>query len=92
MEALALAGGITNRGQSKKIKIMRQFPDGRKVYEVDLSTLEGLKYADMIVQSNDYIYIEPMRQISRELLQEIGPIISIISTSVIIVTVINAFK
>ena len=92
MEALALAGGITNRGQSKKIKIMRQFPDGRKVYEVDLSTLEGLKYADMIVQSNDYIYIEPMRQISRELLQEIGPIVSIISTSVIIITVINAFK
>jgi polysaccharide export outer membrane protein len=92
MEALALAGGITSRGQSKKIKIMRQFPDGRKVYEVDLSTLEGLKYADMIVQSNDYIYIEPMRQISRELLQEIGPIVSIISTSVIIITVINAFK
>lgn len=92
MEAIALAGGITERGQSKKIKIMRLSPDGRKVYEVDLSTLEGLKYADMIVQSNDYIYIEPTRQISRELLQEIGPIISIISSSIIVISVINAFK
>jgi polysaccharide biosynthesis/export protein len=92
MEAIALAGGITSRGQSRKIKIMRQFPDGRKVYEVNLSTLEGLKYADMIVQSNDYIYIEPTRQISRELLQEIGPIVSIISSSIIVISVINALK
>jgi polysaccharide export outer membrane protein len=92
MEAIALAGGITDRGQSKKIKIMRLASEGRKVYEVDLSTLEGLKYADMIVQSNDYIYIEPTRQISRELLQEIGPIISIISSSIIVISVINAFK
>lgn len=92
MEAIALAGGITERGQSKKIKIMRLSSEGRKVYEVNLSTLEGLKYADMIVQSNDYIYIEPTRQISRELLQEIGPIISIISSSIIVISVINAFK
>lgn len=92
MEAIALAGGIAERGQAKKIKIMRQSPDGRKVYEVNLSTLEGLKYADMIVQSNDYIYIEPTRQISRELLQELGPIISIVTSSIIIISVINALK
>lgn len=92
MEAIALAGGITDRGQSKKIKIMRQFPDGRRVYEVDLSTLDGLKYADMIVQSNDYIYVEPTRQLSRELLQEVGPIISVISSSIVVISVINALK
>lgn len=92
MEAIALAGGITERGQSKKIKIMRLSSEGRKVYEVDLSTLAGLKYADMIVQSNDFIYVEPTRQISRELLQEIGPIVSIISSSIIVVSVINALK
>lgn len=92
IEAIALAGGITDRGQAKRIKVMRQFSDGRKVYEIDLSTLEGLKYADMIVQSNDYIYIEPSRQLSRELLQEIGPIISILTSSVIVISVINALK
>jgi polysaccharide export outer membrane protein len=92
MEAIALAGGISQRGQSKKIKIMRISSEGRKVYQVDLSTLAGLKYADMIVQSNDYIYVEPTRQISRELLQEIGPIVSIISSSIIVISVINALK
>jgi len=92
MEAIALAGGITERGKSNKIKIMRQFPDGRKVYEVDLSTLEGLKYADMIVQSNDYIYVEPSRQISNEVLREVGPILSIITSAIIVISVINALN
>ncbi len=92
MEVLALAGGISERGQSKKIKIMRRTSEGRKVYQVDLSTMAGLKYADMIVQSNDYIYVEPTRQISREILQEIGPILSIISSSIVVISIINAFN
>jgi len=71
MEAIALAGGITERGRSKKVKVMRQTKEGREVYQIDLSTLDGLKYADMIVQSNDYIYVEPTKQLSREFMKEV---------------------
>jgi polysaccharide export outer membrane protein len=89
MEALAAAGGITERGRASKVKVMRMTDDGRKVYEVDLSTLDGLKYADMVVQANDYIYVEPTRQITRELVLEIAPILSFITSTNLLITIIN---
>ncbi|WP_165779315.1 polysaccharide biosynthesis/export family protein [Brumimicrobium salinarum] len=88
MEAIALAGGITERGKANIIKVMRQTTEGRKVYQIDLSTINGLKYADMIVQSNDYIYVEPSRQLTREILKETTPIISLISSAIVIISVI----
>ncbi|MEX2483473.1 MAG: polysaccharide biosynthesis/export family protein [Brumimicrobium sp.] len=89
MEALALAGGITERGKAKVIKVMRQEEDGRKVYQIDLSTLDGLKYADMIVQSNDYIYVEPTKQLTRELIREVIPIVSLVSSAILIISVLS---
>lgn len=92
MEALALAGGITERGKAKNIKVMRQTNKGREVYQVDLSTLDGLVYADMVVQANDYIYVEPTKQLSREFLKELTPIVSLISSAILIVTLVLSFK
>lgn len=92
MEALALAGGITERGKARDIKIMRQTEKGREVYQIDLSTLDGLIYADMVVQANDYIYVEPTKQLSREFLKELSPIVSLISTAMLIVTLVLSFK
>lgn len=92
MEAIALAGGITERGKSKVIKVMRQENDGRKVYQIDLSTLDGLKYADMIVQSNDYIYVEPSKQLTREFFREAAPIISLISSAIVIISVFSSLN
>ena len=92
MEALAQAGGITERGKAKKVKLMRRVGDKRNIYVMDLSTIEGLKYVDMVVQANDYIYIEPNPQLSREILKEVAPIITIISSAAIILTVVNLLK
>lgn len=92
METLALAGGIAERGRSKHVKVMRQTPKGREIYLIDLSTLDGLYYADMVVQANDYIYVEPVKQISKEVIQEIAPIVSILTSAIIIVTVITTLK
>lgn len=92
MEALAQAGGITERGKAKKVKLMRREGEKRAVYVFDLSTIEGLRYADMIVQANDYIYVEPNPQIAREIVKEVAPIISIISSGILIITVISTLK
>lgn len=88
MEAIASAGGITDRGKANEIKVIRRTPEGRKIFLIDLSTLDGLKYADMVVQSSDYIYIEPTKQLSREVLKEVTPIISLISSAIVVVSVI----
>lgn len=91
LEALALAGGLAKRGKAKKIKVMRMVEGKREVYLIDLSTIEGLGKADMIVQANDYIYVEPTPEISRELLAEIAPILGIITSAAAVVVIIQSF-
>jgi polysaccharide export outer membrane protein len=88
MEAIAQAGGIPDRGNSKIVKLMRKENGVRKVYTIDLSTESGLKYTDVILQANDYVYVEPNPQVAKEVVKEVAPIISLISSLLIIVTFI----
>lgn len=92
MEALAQAGGITDRGKANAIKLMRKVNGERVVYTLDLSTMEGLKYVDMIVQANDYIYVEPTPELSKELAEDVVPIVSLISSALIIFSAIFVLK
>lgn len=92
MEAIALAGGITDRGKANTVKLMRTVNEKREIYIMDLSTIEGLKYVDMLVQANDYIYIEPRAEIARELTKDIAPIVSLLSSALFIFTAINLLK
>lgn len=89
MEVLALAGGVEARGRVRKIKIMRRAEGKRLIYEIDMSTLEGLKYADMIIQANDYIYVQPVPYIGRELLAEISAITSLLTSSIFLYSLIS---
>jgi polysaccharide biosynthesis/export protein len=92
MEVIALAGGIPARGQAKSIKLMRRVNGKREVYLIDLSTIEGLKYSDMIIQGNDYIYIEPNPELARGMVKELSPIVGLISSTFIILSVLNIIK
>ncbi len=87
MEALAAAGGITERGKAKSVKLMRNVGGKREVYPIDLATIDGLVYADMIVQANDYIYVEPHPRIGREVLLQVTPVISILSSSIVLLSI-----
>ncbi len=59
LEALAEVGGISNSGKAKKVKLIRGDLKNPKVYNIDLSTLSGMKEADLALQSGDIIYVEP---------------------------------
>jgi polysaccharide biosynthesis/export protein len=92
IEAIAAAGGIAKRGNASRVKLIRRtFKETgdveSKVYLMDLSTIEGIQMANMTVQSNDIIYIEPVPELGREILQELQPIISIVSGMALIYTV-----
>lgn len=92
MDVLAQAGGIPERGKANKIKVIRKYGDERKVFVIDLSTIDGLKYADLVVQANDYIYVEPQPYLIRELLQDTAPVISLLSTVLSVFAIINVFN
>ncbi|MCB9196181.1 MAG: polysaccharide biosynthesis/export family protein [Flavobacteriales bacterium] len=84
MEVLAQVGGITKESKSKSIKVIRKVDNGkREVYQVDLSTIDGLENADMIILADDIIYVEPNANIAREALQDITPIISLVTSTLV---------
>lgn len=89
MEVLAEAGGLSTRGKSKSIKLMRFVGSKRVIVPIDLSTLDGLAYADIIVQGNDYIYVEPHPRVVRQALQQATPFLSFVTT---ILLLFNYFK
>lgn len=91
MEAIALAGGISDDGKAKKVKLIRTVNNERKVYLIDLSKIEGLKQADLVVQANDIIYVEPKKQIARGVVKELTPLITILSAVLLVVTTISVF-
>lgn len=80
LEVLALSGGIGNRANASKVKLMRKTETGNEVYIMDLSTIEGLEAANTVVQAYDIIYVEPMPQLVREASESLTPIASLIST------------
>lgn len=92
MEALAKAGGITDRGKSNRIKLMRIENGVRTVYGIDLSTMKGLRHVDMIIQANDYIYVEPTPELAKEIAQDVVPIVSLLTSAIFIVSAINILK
>jgi polysaccharide export outer membrane protein len=84
IEAIALAGGITTTGKARKIKLIRGDTRNPQVQLIDLSTVEGMKQSNLLLQANDIIYVEPVPRISQGVLAEILPIVSIITSGLLI--------
>ena len=79
-EVLASAGGIGSSNSSKRIKIIRKNKDGMKIFNVDLSTIDGISQGNMIMQSHDIVYITPNFNLGSEIIQDINSVFSFIST------------
>lgn len=84
LEAIAMAGGLSDGANAQKIKLIRKEGQERVVYKVDLSTLEGLEMADMVVQANDIVYVEPNRRYVRDIATELGPYLTLLSSALLI--------
>lgn len=85
-EVLALGKGIDNNAKSHNIRVLR----GDEVFIVDLSTIEGYRKGDMLIQPGDIIYIEPVRRPASEALNDYGRFISlVVSLASLIVVIIS---
>lgn len=88
LEAIALSGGITEDGKAYKVKLIRSYRNEKpEVYLMDLSKIDGLALANTKVLANDIIYIEPRYRLARTLAAELAPIVSIISSTILIYSV-----
>ena len=89
MEVIALAGGIADRGKANTVKLMRMVNGERVVYVMDLSVIEGLRFTDLVVQANDYIYVEPAPELGKEILEKVVPLGSLLASLAVLVTLIS---
>jgi polysaccharide export outer membrane protein len=91
-EVIAKSGGIANDLKSYKIKIIRGDLKNPQISIVDLSSIEGMRNADLIIQSNDIIYIEPRRRPVSAALTELTPILAWLSTILTTIALIKTFS
>jgi polysaccharide export outer membrane protein len=59
LEAIALAGGISGSAKANRVKLIRRTDAEPLVFLIDLSTIEGMKQGNIVLQGNDIIYVQP---------------------------------
>ena len=58
-EAIARAGGLTQRAKVDKIAVIREVGDSREMYVADLRTKDVFNSPCYYLQQNDIVYVEP---------------------------------
>jgi polysaccharide biosynthesis/export protein len=87
LEVIAFSGGIPEDGKAYKAKLIRKNPDPSKkpfVYLMDLSTIDGITVGNSKVQANDIIYVEPRYRALRTLTTEVAPLVTLITSFLIL--------
>lgn len=87
-EALAMAGGIAD-GKAHKVKLIRGDLQNPKVFVIDLSTMQGVTKANLVLQANDIIYVQPRAKVPQKILEGINPYLTLISTILLTIAVFN---
>jgi polysaccharide export outer membrane protein len=88
IEALAMAGGLAQTGKAYKIKLIRGDTRNPQVMLIDLSTIEGMKQSNLMLQANDIIYVEPVPRVSQEILSQITPIVGILTSLLLVYNIV----
>jgi polysaccharide export outer membrane protein len=58
LQAVSMGGGVTNRAQKKKVRILRRKPDGtQELLEINIEEIEDGKTPDVPVRPNDVIIV-----------------------------------
>jgi polysaccharide export outer membrane protein len=88
-EVIASAGGIGGKNSSKKITVIRKNNKENKIFNVNLSSIEGIKYGNMIMQSHDIIHIKPNFNMDLGMFQSFQSIFTFISSISILLITLN---
>ena len=87
MDAIGLAGGVSDYANTTRIKIIRQVGNEQKVIKLDISRENILETKYFLIWPHDIIYVEPLRsKVINTTFKQITPIISAIS---VLASVIN---
>lgn len=60
-EALSNAGDLTPIGKRDEVVLIRQYPEGSKIFKVNLLERDIINSPFYFIQPNDQLYVEPLR-------------------------------
>jgi len=93
LEVISMAGGMQAFSKASQVRIIRGDLKNPQVQIVNLQTIEGMMAADLMVQPNDIIYVEPGRRPIIEALKDFSPLIStVLGLSSLTLSTILAFR
>ena len=93
MDAIANAGDLTINAHRRAVEIHRQYPDGLRIHQIDVTDRALMRSEFYFLQSNDRIYVKPLK--IRELgtgktgLETFASIVGVISGVALVISVIN---
>ena len=79
-EVLALSGTITEDVKAQKIRLIRGDLNNPQVEIIDLSTIQGMTRANLKMEPNDIVYLEPVQYVFRDALRDVAPVFSLVTS------------
>jgi polysaccharide biosynthesis/export protein len=92
VEVIAEAGGIAPTGKAYQIKIIRGDYLNPQIIKVDLSTIDKVKQANLIMQSGDIVYVESRPQYANALASQITAYTTLITSVVTLIALLRLLK
>lgn len=81
IEVLAESGGIGRYSYANRVKVIRGDLKNPTIFTVDLTKWDSFQKANLIMQPNDIVYVEPLRRGVLEFFTDFRAITSIFSTA-----------
>lgn len=93
IEAIANVGEIPVTGNKKDVLLIRQYPHGQEIHHLDLTNINIMESPYYYIQSNDIIYVKPLKQKSigtgetaLSTLSAIATVVSLLTTGILLFT------
>ena len=83
-EAIANAGDLTEVAKRDELVLVRQYPEGTRMYRIDLNNKNLLSSEYFFIQPNDMLYAEPMK------IRELGTGVNLVQTFSLVITTLTA--
>lgn len=83
-EAIANAGDLTELAKRDELTLVRQYPEGSRIFKIDLNNKNLLSSEFYFIQPNDMLYAEPMK------IRELGTGVNFVQTFSLAVTTLSA--
>jgi polysaccharide export outer membrane protein len=90
LEGLGMAGDLTAFGNRKKVKLIRQIPEGSKVVLLNLTDPRLLRSEYFFLHPGDVLYVEPLRaRTERTNIEILSVVFSAVTTAVLIMSYVQ---